>query len=256
MIDVTQLKPTWLWVLGEEGPPPPVDRQLKRLFCLTAMTALSSCAHAVQEKDPEAEEAIAQYEYTVGWIKANAEDELTDWERKCLSLTPESWGERELMDASWKFQAAAIIGWALGLTKWLPAWLSHGPEDFDFVFIESSLDDVRSLVRPISKPEIELKNSVTCAWLWRCRDRDWSQPVGFFARRASQKHLAAFVVELDKSGQFDPPIRGDFNVEGRPFGSLSEAEANTIRSRSTERLRALNWLVGQQPDYDEISCDT
>lgn len=256
MVDVSKLEPTWLWVIGEEGPPPSVLRQIKRMFCLTAMAVLSSTAEAIQNHDPDSDAARGQFDQTIAWIKVNAEDELTDEERACVNAKPEDWTQRQLIDGSWRFQAAAMIGWALGLTEWLSIWESYDPEHFDFVFILTSAEEVQAMVQPRPMQEVELKNSVACAWLWRCRDSQVNPPSGFFERRKKAKFDAEFAAECSKSGEFLPPIGGDLNVNGTPFGKLPRAEQDLIHSRANERLRALNWLVGQQPDYQDITCDT
>jgi len=256
MVDLSKLQPTWLWNLGKEGPLPSTERQIKRMFCLTAMTVLSSTVEGILDDDPDVEQAWEQLDQTVAWIRANADDELTEEERECVEAKPEAWTQRQLIDGSWRFQAAAVIGWALGLADWLPMWESYGPEHFEFVFIESSVEEVQVLVKPRPIREVELKNSVACAWLWRCRDSRKDLPTGFTERRRFLQQLARFADECFKSGEFLPPIEGDLNVKGKPFGKLTQAERNEIGSRSDERLRALNWLHGQDPDYRFISCDT
>lgn len=130
MVDVSKLQPTWLWVIGEEGPPPTMERRIKRMFCLTAMTVLGASAEAIKACGPDKDAAQAQFDETIAWIRANAEDELTEEERTCVSAAPEEWTDRQLVDGSCFFQAAATLGWALGLTEWLPIWESYGPEHF------------------------------------------------------------------------------------------------------------------------------
>ncbi|MBX7136187.1 MAG: DUF4272 domain-containing protein [Fimbriimonadaceae bacterium] len=257
MVDVTTLKPSWLWVLGEEGERPSQERQLKRMLCLTSMTILSASAEAIQDDDPSADEALALFVDARDWIVANAGDELTKSERLCVETPPDQWSEQQLIDGSWCFQAAGAIGWALGLTQWLPIWESYGPEHFEFNFLASNVEDVAQLVKPLPPAEVDLKNSVACAWLWRCRHA-LSERDGFWAklRRSRKSILAEFTDELFKSGEFDAPIEGDYNVLGRPFRSAPVGVRGRIQSSATERLRALNWLHGQDPDYENISCDT
>lgn len=255
MVDVTTLKPSWLWVLGEEGERPSQERQLKRMLCLTSMTILSASAEAIQDDDPSADEALAQFVDARDWIVANAGDELTKSERLCVETPPDQWSEQQLIVGSWCFQAAGAIGWALGLTQWLTIWESYSPEHFEFNFLASNLEDVAQLVEPLPPAEVDLKNSVTCAWLWRCR-HERTSGAGLFRRFRGKKHLAEFTSELQKSGEFETPIEGDFNVLGRPFRLATPAMKARMQSSATERLRALNWLHGQDPNYENVSCDT
>jgi Domain of unknown function (DUF4272) len=254
MVDVTTLEPAWIWNLGEEEfEPPSIERQIKRMFCLTALTILFDSVPAIEANPIRAEPDT--YHKAVEWILANGQDELTDGERKFIETNPQQWTTQQSINASWTFQAAATIGYSLGLVAWRPIWESFEASDFDFRFLQSTVESVTSKVAPRPANEVGLMNSVSCAWLWRCRN-EWLQKPGLLNRMRSKRHLAKFVTDLDKSGQFDAPIDGDFNVNGTAFRSLSRQEQSRIGSKANERLRALNWLHGQDPDYDLVSCDT
>lgn len=255
MVDISTLKPAWIWQLDDEGPPPSLERQAKRMCCLTSMTILAESFRAVQKGD-RVEEAKAQIDEVATWIQDVAYDELTPREIGLVGKSVEPWTERELIDGSWSFQAAGCICWALGLCEWKPITESFDAEDVSVQLLGTPLDEILGAASPRTRTEIELMNSVTCAWLWRCRQEDSFAGKGLFEKRAVRKHVTEFLVELGKSGLFDPPAAGDFNVNGSPYRKLEESEKNQIRSRATERLRALNWLIGQEAEYEQVTCDT
>lgn len=255
MVDVSKLQPTWLWVLDFEYPPPNVERQIKRMFCLTAMTILSQSVTLIQSgtRIRDVKELFAR---TVEWVREQASDELTRQESAWLKVPPEDWVEGQVIYGCLRFQGAAVIGWALGLTEWKPIWEIYQLDDFEFRLLGSSVQAVIGLTGPRQHEDVKFKKSVVSGWQWRANLARLPGG-GFFPKRISRKRrIAVFVRELEASGAFDPPINGDFNVNGHPFHGLPEDRQLEISWLLLERLRALNWLAGQDPDYAKIKCDT
>ncbi len=247
---------TWLWNIGFENPVPSVERQIKRMFRLLAFHAMAGAAYGIQnEAGGDKGQEREFFERVRSWVVRNAEDELTLHERHDFATPPEQWHAQHFTNGGWCFQAAATIGWALGLNEWRPVWSQFDESDLSMSILEESVADVLPRVKPHTLQEMEMKDSVSCAWAWRATTERMKQ-AGIFNAIKMKKYLRAWTEKLAESGQFDPPADGDYSVEGIAFRNLPKDRQLQIGSSAFERLHALHWLCGQELLNEYVSCDT
>lgn len=161
-----------------------------------------------------------------------------------------TWSERDIINDSWDREAAAMLAWALGLLDSPPAldvaadWVPEADEFFDFPDPKTwrtnlKLRDADSLEHMAQSYE---------AMYWRLRTIEGEGDLDYARKLMGRAH---------RLGQVDLAPDGDLALsDGRSIVEADDEELGTLTSIAMERLQALNWLCGQDPDWDEISCDT
>jgi len=161
-----------------------------------------------------------------------------------------TWSERDTINDSWDREAAVMLAWALGLLDSPPAWdiaadwVPEADDFFDFPVpkewrTELSLRDADTIEQMAQSYE---------ATYWRLRAIDGEEDPAY------AKKLMGRANQL---GQVKLASDGDLALsDGRSLLEADPEELGLMRSIVMERLSALNWLCGQDPDWDEISCDT
>jgi|CXWL01.1.fsa_nt_gi hypothetical protein len=255
--DVSKLQPTWLWVIGDEWDPmPSIERQIKRMMCLIGLNFVSYYSEEMASGNANQETISERLAHIQSWIAINALTELSDYEMRFLATPNPEMSRRDIVDGNWALQAAGTIGWALGLLDWkhIPDGFELG--DFPRHVADLSLESITNQSNPRHKHAIELMNSVSCAYLWRVRQQQFVKNANLLKRPKYKRYIREFVSEVDKTALAPHSVDGDFSINGAPFFKLDDDDMSFVGSHANERLRALNWLLGQEEQYSDISCDT
>lgn len=254
----SELIPGWLW--GPEPEPVPLpnrERVVRRLIVRLALGIKSDCAHSLREPDPEKPEdpkdlydLIAEAE---SWIREQAPDDVAASERAFLELPPEEWTPQMLIDGSWLGQGTWPLAWSLGLCPHVEKTESFSPFSLS-IAPYVSVAEILEEINPIPFDDVVFETGVYRAMLWRVRAEDRK-----YVEEGTEdmlRDLERFANELAKSGAFEPPVNGDISFGGVPFHDLPDSDKYEISSYATERLRAFNWLQGQDEIWDLITNDT
>jgi len=189
---------------------------------------------------------------------------LTPSERAFLNTSVADMTSRQQLDFSWRAEAAQTLMWALGIVPELPA-----------IHVQADPELLKQVPRPGEpyKPrlrpgkETESARDVVELWHWRSRTRQLIEQ----GRQldSSPEMRAAGLTSFDdivrqtarsllEDGTFPDIIDDDFAVNGKAYRDLSDDEWSLVRSVTTERHHALNWLCGYAPRnrWDETPTDT
>jgi uncharacterized protein DUF4272 len=172
-------------------------------------------------------------------------------ERATLALDLGKWKQQQLLDASWRLESAAMIAWALGYVKTLPAW----DEQVDAAALFKQLDTTPRLRGSV---EVGKARALAELWHWRARTTQLEKegktgplPAGWTLPRIIEQTAAL----SEKSGYFHAKGK-DFPAFGKPYRDLNDTELSMAQSIAMERHRALNWLCGFAADWDRVPTDT
>ncbi len=181
------------------------------------------------------------------WVTNQLSEFATEGERARHARPAGRWSEVEIINDSWDREAASMVAWAVGLVMKAPAWnesMSWPSESDDFYeFPESATWHGELALRD---PEAIEQLAQTYEVIhWRLRSVDDLGYAKKLLKRASQ--LGQITLAKDEDLALS---------DGRSIAEVSQDEMGTLVSIVVERHQALNWLCGQDPDWDEISCDT
>lgn len=157
--------------------------------------------------------------------------------------------ERESLDDSWDVEAAWPLIWALGLAQ-MPPWDEErtSPDSiedfFDFPDPETWQPDLT--LRRIE--EIEEAAMAYETRMWRLRHAADVGDVGYARKLLKRAHLLGHVALAPD---------GDLALSnGESLSEKSEEYCRHLVSIVTERLCGLNWLCGQEREWDMVNPDS
>jgi len=204
-------------------------------------------------------------EYWKGIRDLDLWDSLSPSEQAFAESTFVSMTHQQLVDASWRVEAAHTIMWALELVDDLPPYDSATDAE---VIKEIPSREGRKFIAgaKLRNPDqIDRARDVAELWHWRSRtreliERDDPVPAGVKVAgfnsyedivRVTARHSA-------DDGIITRCIDDDFPVHGKAYRDISHDEWAEVRSITMERHHALNWLCGYSPDncWDETPTDT
>ena len=174
---------------------------------------------------------------------------LTALVREALAQLPGGEGDAAVVDAVWQAEGLGTLLWALGRIGLPPYDL---PFDHDRL-LAVTLDG--AALRPAE--EVELARRTARLWHWRARTSALQGEVALPERWKSYDQLvAATAMRGHEQGLLPRPLRGDFPAYGTVYRDLSPEQLLEAESIAWERHRALNWLCGLGPSWDEVPTDT
>jgi hypothetical protein len=186
-------------------------------------------------------------------LRANGEpapdEEWTAEERALL----ERRSDQDVLDATWRGEALAMLLWALGVFDELPPW----DEPVDHLALARELDLQHARLRE----DEELAEALESArlWHWRARttlledDPDVDLPERW---DSFDQLIAATVMKGYEDGLLPQPRRGDFPAFGKSYRHLDDSQHALVLSIAAERHFALAWLNGLSDDWDSTPTDT
>ncbi|NLC58393.1 MAG: DUF4272 domain-containing protein [Armatimonadetes bacterium] len=243
---------------------PPDEHQVAfRALCLGAVIARGEF-EAFLEDEPEATpERLQQLITRLGqWLATEGvQPHLSAAERLLLQAPLGKWTQPERRSVSWRIEALGVLLWALTFVDRL---LPYDTEFDDvevmetlglyrFAPIDGFLEDAR--LRAAS--EVQVAREAAALWHWRANvarlqeagttpadGRSWAEIISDAAATACRR------------GWAPEPIGDDLPVFGKPYGALSLDERYHAYAIAVERHRALNWLCGSSPDWDQVPLAT
>src|SRR4051812_13137961 len=159
--------------------------------------------------------------------------------------------EPSVVDAVWRGEALGTLLWALQLAELPPYDRPFDPEDV------MTADTAQGELR--DGDEIALECESARLWHWRARTTELAGDGGVDLpeRYASFDQLiAATAMRGYEQGLLPPPMRGDFRAFDKVYRHLSPEQHEEAHSIAVERHHALNWLVGEGADWDDVPLDT
>lgn len=227
--------------------PPTPDQARRRLMVLWANYGRAYIESSHSDGQSVEDEPLDELRY---WVSGPLREDATESERECHADSLGSWNETQRTYAWWDMEAAVVLQWALGMQPEMPPWDMPGDwdettDDF-FEFPEpSSWRQELSLRAP---DEIEQMAQSYEARYWRIRDVTKHEELDY------AKKLMGRAKTL---GQVDLAADGDLAMsDGSSVADVPEDRLQTATDIVMERLQALNWLCGHDPDWDSITCDT
>ena len=181
------------------------------------------------------------------WKSAFTPRERAFMSANLLKLKP-----REHIDMGWCVESLNVLAWALRARPTLPPYHRQiSPKSLRH-FASGDLRGFVASAKLRARREIEKARDLAEFWHWRSRTRELAQtgkppfepPVDGIESYDDIVRMAA--VEAGKRGDFRP-IRQDFPAFGRAYRELTEDQWSDVRSITSERHRALNWLCGYAP---------
>lgn len=227
--------------------PPTAAMARRRLMMLWANSGRAFLEEEYGEDPVEADTPVAELRT---WVHTSLREAATSKELTRHSMPLGSWPERFVVDDNWDFEAAVVLQWALGLDEHLPPWDTEGErhgatqEFFDFPD-PSSWHPILTLRDPA---EVEHMAQSYEARYWRIRSMD---------REPDHQYGRKLMGRAKLLGQVDLAPDGDLALsDGTSIVNADEDRLSVVTSIVIERLHALNWLAGQDPDWDMIACNT
>jgi hypothetical protein len=176
---------------------------------------------------------------------------LTAAVREALAQLPEGAADRSVVDAVWQAEGLGVLLWALGRIGLPPYDL---PFDHDRL-LAVALDG--ATLRPAA--EIEHARQTARLWHWRARTgalQEEGRLVLPERWHSVDQLVAAMAMRGHEQGLLPRPLRGDFPAFGTVYRELTSEQQAENRSITWERHRALNWLSGLGPSWDDAPTDT
>jgi hypothetical protein len=175
--------------------------------------------------------------------------------------------ERQQIDACWRLEAAQTLMWALGLLPELPPYDTIASQD---LLQRIPSRDVAAFIKSArlrAQADLDRARDTAEFWHWRSRTRELIERGDTFP--ASENMQSAGFRSYDdiirfsarngaKEGTIPPCIADDFPAKGKAYRDLTPEEWSEVRSITSERHHALNWLCGHAPNrkWDETPTDT
>jgi hypothetical protein len=176
---------------------------------------------------------------------------LTALVREALARLPEGEADPAVVDAVWQAEGLGTLIWALGRLELPPYDLAF---DHDRL-LATALDG--ATLRPAA--EIEQARETARLWHWRARTSSL-QAEGVVTLpdrwRSFDQLVAATAMRGHEHGLLPRPFRGDFPAFGTVYRDLQPEQRSEAESIAWERHRALNWLCGLGPSWDDVPTDT
>ncbi len=178
--------------------------------------------------------------------------EMEEREAALLSTPLGKLDRQAAMDAGWSAEGMVVLAWALGRAS-LPAFYAEcdPPEVANALgFLAGKEDTVLKDARLRDQAEVLMAEETYLTLHWRLRQFSLdSKPIDFadYVARCNWGPL-----RLD-----EVPLRdGDLAIDGVRIDRVPDDLFHQTVSIVQERHRALNWLIGWEPVYSQVTTDT
>jgi hypothetical protein len=170
---------------------------------------------------------------------------------------------REHIDMSWCVESLAVLAWALRVRPTLSPYHRNthlrSLRDFASGDLRGFVDGAKLRARR----EIVKARELAELWHWRSRTRELAAtgkpPFNDSVDGINSYDDIVRTVSIEAGRRKDMrPIRQDFPAFGRAYRDLTDDQWSTVRSITSERHRALNWLCGYAPRnaWEQTPTDT
>ena len=226
--------------------PPSPEKVARRAVVLATI----SC-RGVLELDSERDEAGRFWARVSGWwSRLGLSDELEPHEAALLAATFGTSPRQDVVDASWRSEALAVLAWALQR-----AGLPAHDEQVDPAAVGKGLGFLQEhtvLESPTLRSAAELESYANVALTvhWHLRD-------------FSLKPRALDFAKFCKTAWFGPLsldgvrlVEGDLAIGKLPISRAPERDVRTAMSIAQERHQAANWLLDASEPLSETDTST
>lgn len=232
----------------DEGPPAPTPQRV----AARALVMSAVVCRGFIEKDAGKIGAEELRLRVADWLKTvDVISEIEPHEASMLDAPLGTLASGQAIEGGWLCEGLAVLAWALGRFP-LPAYDQEVDphavaESLDFLW-----DDANALISTASlrqRAEITSLADQLLDLHWRLAD---------FKKRPIHRDFKSFV-EKDILGPLLMGIRfagDDLAIGDLPIIQASEENADLLNSLARERHRAINWLLGQEAIYSQVTPDT
>lgn len=222
--------------------PPSAERVARRALVLSAVVWRASL-----EQEKGRRRAAQLQAHLLRWLERHDLDhELEDEERELLEAPLGSLERQRAIDASWRSEGLAVLGWALDVSELPPHDEQADPQAVAVAlgFLEDD-EPPRALEAPRLRPpeELEAMGRRLQALHWRLREF-MQRPVPVDFRAAAVAATAVTAPDVDDL----PLVGGDLALRGAALADAPPDLVGECASIALERHRAINWLLG----FDEL----
>ncbi|HUB53327.1 MAG TPA: DUF4272 domain-containing protein [Terracidiphilus sp.] len=228
--------------------PPTPERVAKRALALAAV----SCRGLI-ESDAAKSGAEDMRSQILPWLESvGAANELEPKEADLLSIPLGQLDPKTAIDASWSSEGMAALAWALGYCVLPPFHVEIDPADVATSM--GFLDDRENT--PVHNPkirdekEIDKRRNSYLTVHWRLRQQ---------SLEPGPANLVDYVqnckwAELELDGL--EIIDHDLAINGVRIDRVAYSQFREVLSITQERHQALNWLLGFEELYSQVTTDT
>ncbi|HKO48745.1 MAG TPA: DUF4272 domain-containing protein [Polyangiaceae bacterium] len=231
----------------ESEPRPPSAAQVARRALILTVVA----CRGILELDPARDEAREFWDEVVPWWKSIGLDADLEPEEADLLSTPFGSAQRQsAVDAGWRSEALAVLGWALQRSS-LPA--------HDTQVDASSISRQLGFLQPqtvLASPELRLAAELTeyanVAFTvhWRLRDFRLQPRALDFANVCETARFGPLSLRGVRL------LNGDLAVGDFPISQALPASVGAAASIARERHQAANWLLDASLPLSETDAST
>lgn len=228
--------------------PPSAERVAARAIILSAV----SCRGFIEKdaNNPKAED-LRQRVYS--WLREiGVYDEAEEHECKILSTPLGSLQEKSVVNASWKSEGMVVLAWALGKVS-LPDYEKEcEPSEIanTLGFLNDRISTPLANPHLLSYSDIEYWADAYLTLHWRLRQYHLN-PVAInfetYVEACTWGPLSLAEIEL---------VDGDLAIAGARLDRVDESTVRNLISITQERHQALNWLLGEESIYSQVTTDT
>ena len=199
-------------------------------------------------------------EFASSWSGKNGISEwLTEREKRLWDKQAGDLNIKEAAYCTWQTEALVPLLWALGLKETMPDYAEHAEEDHHKLLhfgqdypLKKILEDIDAAEDAcLQKMTAEIKTQAELYKLvcWRCAEYLYNnrkinmnvEPMGVFGENI---HKAVALLPLDAEGEL--LVRH----ASLAFDQMNENDVQKINLLAQNRLHALNWLIGQDENWD------
>ncbi len=228
--------------------PPTPARVARRALVLSAIVWRASL-----EQEKARRRAARLQQHLLAWLERHElEGELEEQEHDLLIAPLGSLTRQQAIDASWRSEGLAVLGWALDASELPPHDEQADPQAVAVAlgFLEDD-EPPRALEAPrLRAPdELEAMGRRLQALHWRLRE---------FMQRPVLIDFEAGAVEATQVTGPDLAglslVEGDLSIRGKSLVAADPDVVGEVASIAVERLRALRWLLGVDELYSEVDA--
>lgn len=228
--------------------PPTAERVAARALVLSAV----SCRGCIEEHagKPGAEELRQEIR---GWIEdIGVAAELEQAEAALLSTPLGELDDKTVINATWRSEGMVVLAWALGYVQLPPVHVECEPSDVAHVlgFLHERENTPLHCPHLRDSAEIEHMMETYLALHWRLVEFSIHPGTTDFVRYASDGTLGP--LPLDELEIQDR----DLAIDGIRIDKVDYAAYRHALSIAQERHKALNWLLGFEMIYSDVTTDT
>jgi len=231
-----------------EPEPPSAERVAARALVLSAV----SC-RALIEKDAHKPGAEGLRKEILPWLEAiGAIGEAEPAEIALISVPLGDLDPKRGLDPSWRSEGMAALAWVLGFSELPQVHVQCEPSDTakSLGFLEDIEDTAMHRPRLRDPNEIERRTDTYLTLHWRLRQLSFDpMPMDFVAYASACKWAAMRLDELEI-------IENDLAIDGVLIHKVKNKKYHEVCSITQERHQALNWLMGFEELYSQVTTDT